>query len=322
MVLLAAALTGLLGVARIYAEGTDVIAVAMVAASLGLWVIVIWAALPDGALTALGKLSRLPAVPDRLRGLPAELARLPLSMQRIIAGAAVVVLVAVLGWLGSSIIGNSLPSLSVASLPGFASSAIEGRASAVTGDALRINGRTLRLAGIDAPEYQQTCGGRGKERRWRCGAVARTALQELVRNRTVRCEPSGHEAAGQEIAGCRIGDKDVAAELVTRGHVFAQTGLFASYGRLEAAARSAGLGVWRGASERPAEYRARLWEAAKKAAPSGCPIKGHVTRGERVYVVPWSPSYARTRVRESRGGRWFCDEREAVTAGWKSTDRS
>jgi endonuclease YncB( thermonuclease family) len=251
-----------------------------------------------------------------------ELARLPLSMQRIIAGTAVVVLVALMGWFGSGLIGNSFPSLSVASLPGFASPTIEGRASAVTGDALRIKGRILRLAGIDAPEYQQTCGGRGRERRWRCGTVARTALQELVRNRTVRCESSGHDAAGQDIASCRIGDKDVAAELVTRGHVFAQTGLLASYGRLEAVARSAGLGVWRGTSERPADYRARLWEEAKKSSPSGCPIKGHVTRGERVYVVPWAPAYARTRVRESRGGRWFCDEREAVTAGWKPTDRS
>jgi hypothetical protein len=65
-----------------------------------------------------------------------------------------------------------------------------------------------------------------------------------------------------------------------------------------------------------------MWEAAKKAAPSGCPIKGHVARGERIYVVPWAPSYARTRVRESRGGRWFCNENEAVAAGWKPTDRS
>ena len=108
-----------------------------------------------------------------------------------------------------------------------------------------------------------------------------------------------------------------------RGHVFAETGLFSSYAQLESTARGAKLGLWRSTTvERPSDYRARRWEAAKRTAPEGCPIKGNVTADGRVYVLPWSPDYARIKVRERRGERWFCSEQEALTAGWRPVDRS
>jgi endonuclease YncB( thermonuclease family) len=325
LVILAALLTTLLGGARVYAQGTDAIAVAIIALAALLWGVVIWAGLPDGAMSGLRLpvgLPRLPGLSGMVERLPNVFAGLPPATYRLVAGIVVLGFAGWLGWIGIGLVGRALPTLGVASLTGTSRPPVEGRANAVSGDTLRIKDRTLRLAGIDAPEHQQTCGGRGRERRWRCGAVARTALQELVRNKTVRCDLSGRDSGGLDLASCRIGNKDVAAELVSGGHVFARAGFFASYARLEEVARSAGLGVWRGSAERPEAYRTRMWEAAKKAAPSGCPIKGHVARGERIYVVPWAPSYARTRVRESRGGRWFCNENEAVAAGWKPTDRS
>ncbi len=70
-----------------------------------------------------------------------------------------------------------------------------------------------------------------------------------------------------------------------------------------------------GEAERPDAYRRRLWAMAKRGAPDGCPIKGSIAAGKRLYVVPWSPSYRRTRVSQKRGGRWFCSEEEAVAAG-------
>ena len=67
-------------------------------------------------------------------------------------------------------------------------------------------------------------------------------------------------------------------------------------------------------------YRARRWEEARKSAPDGCPIKGHVSAGARLYTVPWSPSYGRVKVEAGRGGRWFCSESEAQAAGWRAGD--
>ena len=61
-------------------------------------------------------------------------------------------------------------------------------------------------------------------------------------------------------------------------------------------------------------------EAARKA-PTNCPIKGHVAGSARTYVMPWASDYDRTRVVASRGGRWFCTEDEAVSAGWKAASR-
>ena len=46
-----------------------------------------------------------------------------------------------------------------------------------------------------------------------------------------------------------MGETDIAAELVRNGHVFAETGFFATYGSLESEAREAKAGIWRGEAE-------------------------------------------------------------------------
>jgi endonuclease YncB( thermonuclease family) len=193
---------------------------------------------------------------------------------------------------------------------------LQGRAEAVSGDLVRVAGTTVRLAGIEAPERQQTCGAGG--RRYQCGAAAHAALGRLVNGRALTCTLSGTDPAGRPLASCTRGTTDINGELVRQGHVFAASGLFASYAGLEREARAAKAGMWAGGeAERPAEFRAKLWEEAKRRAPDGCPIKGLVTGRERVYVLPWSPDYERGRIQKARGERWFCSEQEALAAGWK-----
>jgi endonuclease YncB( thermonuclease family) len=197
---------------------------------------------------------------------------------------------------------------------------LQGRAEAVGGDLLRVAGTTVRLAGIEAPERQQTCGAGG--RRYRCGAAAEAALGRLVNGRTLTCTLSGSDSAGRALATCTRGNLDVNGELVRLGHAFAAGGLFASYSGLERQARDAKAGIWAtGDVERPAEFRTKAWDEAKRRAPDGCPIKGLVTGGERVYVLPWSPDYDRGRIQKARGERWFCSEREAEAAGFKPAVR-
>ena len=51
----------------------------------------------------------------------------------------------------------------------------------------------------------------------------------------------------------------------------------------------------------------------------GCRIKGNINgKGERIYHVPGSPSYGGTRITESQGEKWFCNEGEAREAGWRA----
>jgi endonuclease YncB( thermonuclease family) len=218
-------------------------------------------------------------------------------------------------WRGAS----AVPLPSLASLTG--SSTIEGRATAVAGDRLRIDGRIVQLSGIEAPERDQTCV-TDRSRRWRCGASATASLAALVRRRQVTCALSGSADGGAARGRCHAGDTDIAAELVRNGHVFATGGLFAPYASLENEARAARIGLWDGEADRPSDYRAQRWEEAKRDAPDGCPIKGNVRDGRRVYVLPWSSEYERIRVSSRRGDRWFCSEAEAVTAGWRPLEQS
>jgi endonuclease YncB( thermonuclease family) len=208
-----------------------------------------------------------------------------------------------------------LASLSVAS-----GKIVEGRLTALTGDTVRVGGTTVHLAGIEAPERDQQCIRPGN-RRWRCGEAATEALSRSVRGASVRCEIGRRDSAGQALGTCYAHGKDIAAILVRDGHVFSSGGWFASYGSLERQARAHKAGLWLGEAERPSEYRSKIWDAAKRAAPGGCPIKGQISAAGKIYVLPWSPDYQRIRPRTAKGERWFCSEEEAQTAGWKPARR-
>jgi endonuclease YncB( thermonuclease family) len=192
---------------------------------------------------------------------------------------------------------------------------LQGAAYAEGGEILRVADTLVRLSGIEAPEPGQLCTRGGRS--WRCGAAAESALGRLVNGRRVRCSVSGGDAAGRPLARCTVRGRDVGAQLVRNGHVFAESGLLPRYAGEERAARADKTGLWSGEAERPAEWRAKVWDEAKRQSPDGCPIKGDVTRSVRVYVMPWSPDYARVRVQTARGDRWFCSEQEALAAGFK-----
>jgi endonuclease YncB( thermonuclease family) len=236
-----------------------------------------------------------------------------LSAGTVTAGALLIALAGGIVWLAG---GGSMGSFaSVGNLQFLRGTPpLQGRAYATGGDTVRIGATNVRLSGIEAPEREQRC---GKGRSWRCGAAAESALSRLVDGRNVSCTISGGDE-GRKIGQCSAGGKDIAAELVRQGHVFAGGSMFSSYSSEEREARNAKAGMWSGDVERPSEYRSKIWEEAKRRAPEGCPIKGQIAGASRVYVLPWSPDYERVRVQKARGERWFCSEQEAVSAGYKA----
>jgi len=200
-------------------------------------------------------------------------------------------------------------------------SKLVGRAVVGTGDTLRLQGTSVRLSGIEAPDHGQQCM-RDGSKHWKCGVAAKQALAKLVSGQTVACDVSGRDRAGVPLATCYVKDKDLAAELVRAGHVFSSGGLFSGYSGVESEAKSLKAGIWAGEAQRPADYRAKRWEEAKRAAPDGCPIKGSVSSGSRVYVLPWSPKYDHVKIKSAKGERWFCSEQEAQSAGWRPVEQS
>ena len=155
------------------------------------------------------------------------------STQRGLTAAALLLVAGALGWIGSAWIGK-LSLSTVAAIPGLSRPITEGSANVISGDTIRLNGQTIRLTGVEAPELEQSCAGQAREGRsegrteprWKCGETARNQLRDFVRGKQVRCEL----ASGGDKGLCRVGTQDIAAELVTRGAVFAQQGLFSSYG--------------------------------------------------------------------------------------------
>jgi endonuclease YncB( thermonuclease family) len=287
------------GIGRLRSMGVD--GETLIAVAIGL--VLLAAALP--------MLSRMTGI-----GMP-RWAALGISPRVVVAGLAVVAVAGIAWFVGRGVGDRAslgwLPSLS-------SGKPIEGRAQALTGDTLRIGSTTIRLAGVEAPEAEQRCGQGGRQ--WKCGAAAQQALSRAVSGQRVRCAPDGTDATGLTLAHCSAGETDINGELVRKGHVFAEQSFFARYAAQEREAKAAKIGLWVGGeAERPSGYRAKAWEEAKRRAPDGCPIKGMVRDGDRVYLLPGTPDYERGRVQTSRGGRWFCSEHDARSAGFKAASR-
>ena len=131
-----------------------------------------------------------------------------------------------------------------------------GALQVVDGDSLRRGDTDIRLHGIDAPEYRQTCRDKhGAE--YACGKQAANALRSLVGTQEVSCSSIETDRYGRAVAVCRIGELEVNGEMVRLGWAVAYTRHSFSYVRLEAEARRAKRGIWAGSFEPPEDYRAR-----------------------------------------------------------------
>jgi endonuclease YncB( thermonuclease family) len=200
---------------------------------------------------------------------------------------------------------------------------IIGKAQVVDGDTLDLGPVRIRLHGIDAPEASQRCGEANGRGTWACGTAATNRLAELLQRVEVECHARDRDQYGRIVAVCFVAKADVNAVLVKEGLAWAYRRFSEDYVGLEDRARAARIGIWQGDAEAPWDYRERRWERAAAASPRpGCPIKGNINRrGEKIYHTPWSPSYDRTQIDESKGERWFCDEAEAAAAGWRPARR-
>jgi endonuclease YncB( thermonuclease family) len=131
---------------------------------------------------------------------------------------------------------------------------VVGAAWIVDGDSIRIGSISIRLDGIDAPEWDQTCTDSGG-RTWACGRAATRHLKEHAAGRTLRCQPKAIDRYGRTIATCLLPDgSDVNAWLVREGWAVAY-GFSRIYTAEEADAKAAKRGIWSGSFIYPSEWR-------------------------------------------------------------------
>lgn len=135
-----------------------------------------------------------------------------------------------------------------------AKGALIGRVSVVDGDTIEMNGKRIRLWGVDAPETGQICSRDG--RAWRCGTDAANALNERINNQLVACYDKGVDRYDRMLGQCFIGQIDLNGWLARYGWAFAYRRATAMYSSRESMAKFQRLGIWRdGGIEAPWEWR-------------------------------------------------------------------
>lgn len=125
----------------------------------------------------------------------------------------------------------------------------QGTAIVNDGDSITLGSERIRMRGIDAPEYQQTCQKAGAD--YPCGKLARQSLVRLIAGRPVSCSGWQRDRYGRLLGDCRAGDTDLNRAQVQAGWAVA----FGGFETEEAVARAAKVGIWAGTFEEPQQWR-------------------------------------------------------------------
>lgn len=128
----------------------------------------------------------------------------------------------------------------------------------VDGDSLEIGGRRVRLVGIDAPEYLQSCeDSTGKS--YMCGQSAKAYLQDLIekgheQGEKLKCTVEGIDQYKRSLSVCKIGNVNLNLEMVKAGYAVSYKS--ETYKPAEKHAKQSRKGIWQGKFMRPELFRA------------------------------------------------------------------
>jgi endonuclease YncB( thermonuclease family) len=212
------------------------------------------------------------------------------------------------------------------------------------GGTLELADATYRLAGIDAPAFDQMCIDDHADS-WSCGVDARDHLASLIGGRKVHCDDLGTDATtkNRHIGICTVEGEAISLNQILVRQGFALNSEPAAKGRFkqdEAGAKDNRRGLWKGCFAAPQEFRggkrdgALLGGACRAdkdreirevlfpeypAMPPGCSIKGkfalraRVTGNVGIYHLQACRSYPAL----TKPDRWFCSEDDAKAAGFR-----
>lgn len=193
---------------------------------------------------------------------------------------------------------------------------LSGTATALDGDTIKLGEVRIRLHGIDAPEKKQTCSdAAGAE--YGCGEAATQRLAKILKSAMVECITKDIDRYDRVVAECYSDGMNINALLVGEGLAVAYTKYSSDYIEIEVEAKEARLGLWGGNFIQPSRWRKgdRL-DQGQNNPHNGCAIKGNISKNGKLYHLPGTRWYQDTGINEEKGERWFCNEEEAIAAGW------
>ena len=192
-----------------------------------------------------------------------------------------------------------------------------GQIKVVDADTIILNSEKIRLYGIDAPETNQYC--YVKKEAWPCGKLATKYLKNLLKDvspPSLHCKISSKDRYGRSIGVCYIEDKNINRSLVENGWALAYREYSKDYIHNEKLASQNKIGIWQGEFVEPWNWRKGV--RIKEVKKIKCQIKGNISsRGEKIYHLPNSKNYLKTKISTSKGEKWFCSEKEAQENGWR-----
>ena len=155
------------------------------------------------------------------------------------------------------------------SLPNLSASAekiIIGKAQVIDGDTIKINGKKVRLFGIDAPEKNQICIGLSGEA-YNCGLYSTRFLKTFINNSIrVECSYTDLDRYDRIIGKCISHTKiensnetvpfDINYQMVRNGRAVEYKRYSkGEYSEAEESAKKEKKGIWKGKFDRPEKWR-------------------------------------------------------------------
>ncbi len=130
---------------------------------------------------------------------------------------------------------------------------LSGTGRAISGDTLVIAGTLVRLAAVDAPEFDQTCTRGGQS--WACGEAATANLAAAVEGRDIICRDEVTVGSETVTAVCTVDGRDLAVAILGAGYAVNRAPNLDSHTAAEAEAKAAGRGLWGGEFMDPERWR-------------------------------------------------------------------
>lgn len=131
---------------------------------------------------------------------------------------------------------------------------ISGSATVIRANVFYINGRYVRLYGVDAPDTDQICS-KGNGSSYNCGEEAASWVRNWIDQNSIDCYLLKIDPKGQDLATCIWGEYDIGAALVGAGWGIANTRETTIYQPYEAKAQSESSGLWQGSFYSPEDWR-------------------------------------------------------------------